>query len=139
MLADLGPSETVDRAYDIVMTGWTAMPVRTNPLTAGPEQQLAEEAEAGRATRQKGHELTIEEMKRTDRLLTAGELADYLGVPGATLYAWRYRGQGPAGFRVGKHLRYRWSDVECWVRELMNESGQNYDNEAASSPQQGGQ
>ena len=83
--------------------------------------------------------MTIEDKDRIDRLLTAGELAVYLGVPVATLYAWRYRGQGPAGFRVGKHLRYRWSDVECWVRELMNESGQNYDNEAASSPQQGGQ
>ncbi len=78
-------------------------------------------------------------MERTDRLLTAGELAVYLGVPVTTLYAWRYRGQGPAGLRVGKHLRYRWSDIEYWIRELMNESGQNRDNAAASSPQQGGQ
>ena len=78
-------------------------------------------------------------MDRTDRLLTAGELAVYLGVPVATLYAWRYRDRGPTGFRVGKHLRYRWSDVESWVRKLMNESSQNHDNEAVSSPQQGGQ
>jgi len=78
-------------------------------------------------------------METQERLLTVEELADYLGVPIATLYAWRYRGRGPTGFRVGKHLRYRWSDVECWIRKLMNESGQNHDNEAVSSPQQGGQ
>ncbi|MGH8936884.1 MAG: DNA-binding protein [Acidimicrobiia bacterium] len=29
-------------------------------------------------------------------------------MPAATLYQWRYRGEGPRGFRVGKHLRYRW-------------------------------
>ena len=108
-------------------------------MATSQEQRPTQEAEAGLATCQKGDELTIEDMERTARLLTVDELAIYLGVPVATLYAWRYRGQGPAGFRVGKHLRYRWSDVECWVRELMNKSGQNYDNEAASSPQQGGQ
>ena len=34
-------------------------------------------------------------MNQLDDLLTAQELADYLGVPVATLYAWRYRGDGP--------------------------------------------
>ena len=49
------------------------------------------------------------------RLLSARELADYLGVPLATVYAWRYRGQGPRGFRAGRYLRYRWYDVEEWI------------------------
>lgn len=30
-----------------------------------------------------------------------------LGVPVKTLYQWRYKGVGPAGVRVGRHLRYR--------------------------------
>ena len=106
---------------------------------ARAELLAAREAEASRAIRQKGDKLTIEDMERIDRLLTAGELGAFLGVPVATLYAWRYRGKGPAGFRVGKHLRYRRSDVEYWIRELMNESDENRDNEAASSPRQGGQ
>ena len=38
-------------------------------------------------------------MKPRDQLLTVEELADYLGVPVATVYAWRYRRQGPPGFR----------------------------------------
>ncbi|MGH9167369.1 MAG: helix-turn-helix domain-containing protein [Acidimicrobiia bacterium] len=57
----------------------------------------------------------IEGMDQGDRLLTVKELADYLGVPVATIYAWRYRGEGPPGFRVGRHLRFRQGDVEQWI------------------------
>ncbi len=54
-----------------------------------------------------------------DHLVTPGQLADYLGLPVATLYAWRYHGDGPPGFRVGRHLRYRWSDIEAWICGLL--------------------
>jgi excisionase family DNA binding protein len=43
------------------------------------------------------------------------EVADYLGVPVKTLYQWRYAGKGPRVIRCGKHLRYRWSDVDSWL------------------------
>lgn len=43
------------------------------------------------------------------------ELARYLGVPAATIYTWRYRGEGPPGFRVGKHLRFKPSEIEAWL------------------------
>jgi excisionase family DNA binding protein len=56
-------------------------------------------------------------MERLDRLLTVQELADYLGVPVATIYAWRYRHHGPPGFRVGRHVRFRWRDVERWIED----------------------
>jgi excisionase family DNA binding protein len=49
------------------------------------------------------------------RLLWADEVAALLGVPVKTLYQWRYKGVGPAGVRVGRHLRYRAADVEAWV------------------------
>jgi predicted DNA-binding transcriptional regulator AlpA len=58
-------------------------------------------------------------MNNHDRLLTANELADFLDVPIKTLYAWRYRGEGPVGFRAGKHLRYRWVDVEVWIEDRI--------------------
>ena len=64
-------------------------------------------------------------MDQLDHLLTAQDLAAYLEVPLTTLYAWRYRGEGPAGFRIGKHLRYRRSDVEQWIRERVGESQPN--------------
>jgi excisionase family DNA binding protein len=50
-------------------------------------------------------------------LLSPQELADYLNVPIATLYSWRHAGDGPPGFRVGKHVRYRWIDVQEWVQD----------------------
>ena len=49
------------------------------------------------------------------RLLSADEVAEFLGVPVKTLYQWRYKGVGPSGARVGRHLRYRVADVEAWV------------------------
>lgn len=60
------------------------------------------------------------QMNDDDRLLTVDELAEFLDLPVRTLYTWRYRGEGPVGFRVGKHIRYRWSDVDRWVRERVH-------------------
>ncbi len=54
-------------------------------------------------------------MESLEPLLTVQELATYLGVPIATIYGWRYRREGPPGFRVGRHLRFRWCDVEDWI------------------------
>lgn len=53
------------------------------------------------------------------RLLSAQEVADYLGVPITTVYTWRHRSQGPPGFRVGRHLRYRRRDVEAWIERQL--------------------
>ena len=55
-----------------------------------------------------------------DRLLTANELADFLDVPIRTLYAWRYRGEGPVGFRAGKHLRCRRCDIQRWIEQQID-------------------
>jgi len=33
----------------------------------------------------------------------------------ATLYVWRTRGKGPAAIKVGRHLRYRQSDIDLWL------------------------
>ena len=52
---------------------------------------------------------------RVRRLATPIEVAAYLQVPVKTLYAWRYEGKGPRAHRVGRHLRYRWEDVEAWL------------------------
>ena len=50
-----------------------------------------------------------------DPLLTVDEVAAWIRKPKATLYAWRSRGLGPRGIRVGNGLRYRRSDVEAWL------------------------
>jgi excisionase family DNA binding protein len=60
-------------------------------------------------------------MDQVNRLLTTQDLADYLDVPTTTIYAWRYRGVGPLGFRVGKHVRFRSTDVERWIDGLIRD------------------
>ncbi len=57
----------------------------------------------------------------SNRLLSTEEVARILVVPVTTLYCWRYKGTGPKAFRVGKHLRYRLSDVIAW---LENQAGE---------------
>lgn len=50
-----------------------------------------------------------------EALMTPEEVSDVLGVPTATLAAWRWRGTGPVAIRVGRHVRYRQADVERWI------------------------
>lgn len=57
--------------------------------------------------------------RHSDRLLSAYELADYLEVPVKTIYTWRHHNTGSRGFRVGKHLRFRWRDVQTWVAQRI--------------------
>lgn len=52
---------------------------------------------------------------RRSPLATPDEVSAYLGVPVQTLYVWRTRGQGPRASKVGRHLRYRWLDVDAWL------------------------
>ena len=51
------------------------------------------------------------------RLWTAQDVADYLTVPLATLYQWRYLGTGPTAYRVGRHLRYEPAAVQRWLQQ----------------------
>ena len=50
-----------------------------------------------------------------DRLWTVEETSYFLGVPVATLYHWRWRGEGPQACKIGRHVRYRPEDVRAWV------------------------
>jgi excisionase family DNA binding protein len=52
-----------------------------------------------------------------EKLLTVRDVAEYLGVPLATVYGWRSRGVGPVGIRVGKHVRFRRSSVEAFLED----------------------
>lgn len=54
-------------------------------------------------------------------VLTLAELADYLHVPVQTLYDLRANGRGPRGFRVGRFLHFRKSEIESWLEDLETE------------------
>jgi len=48
-------------------------------------------------------------------LLTPDDVVAEWKIPKPTLYRWRTTGYGPPALRVGKHLRYRRSDLEGWL------------------------
>lgn len=56
-------------------------------------------------------------------LMSPQQLADYLGVPVATVYRWRHESTGPRGIKVGKHVRYRRRDVESWLESRTDPDG----------------
>lgn len=57
-------------------------------------------------------------------LLGPRELAEYLGVPVATIYRWNHLRNGPRAIRVGRHVRYRVADVESWLdAQAIGEDG----------------
>lgn len=53
-----------------------------------------------------------------EKLMPIGAVADYLGVPVATVYRWNSLGLGPQRYRVGKHVRYRRADVDAWIDQV---------------------
>ena len=61
--------------------------------------------------------------RRGERLMSVQELAAYLDIPVKTIYAWRYHGEGPRGFRIGRHVRFRWHDVEAWLADRIAAEG----------------
>ena len=54
-------------------------------------------------------------------LMTAKELAAFLRVPVQTVYSWRYKGLGPKGVRLGRHLRFAPRDVEAWLADQQRQ------------------
>ena len=56
-------------------------------------------------------------------LLSAPELAAYLGVPVSTIHYWRGKKQGPPALKVGKVLRFRVSDVLHWLEQRQHSAG----------------
>lgn len=52
-----------------------------------------------------------------DRLLTAAEVADHLGVQVSTIYKWSYERRIPSVKLRGRSLRFRLSDIEKIIRQ----------------------
>lgn len=49
--------------------------------------------------------------------LSVADLADRYGVPVPTVYAWLHKGTAPPSLKIGKHRRFRLSDVLAWEDE----------------------
>ena len=55
-----------------------------------------------------------------DEMLSIEEAAALLRVPVATMRYWRYCGDGPHSFRLGRHVRYWRTDLILWLTEQTN-------------------
>jgi len=42
-----------------------------------------------------------------DKLMLLADVSEMLAIPVHNLYRLRYKGDGPVGYRVGRHVRYR--------------------------------
>jgi excisionase family DNA binding protein len=59
--------------------------------------------------------MTLASNKPLDELLTLDELCAMLKITKATAYKQRSTGSGPPGYRIGKHLRFKRSEVFVWL------------------------
>ena len=62
-------------------------------------------------------------MTEMDAVLSTEQVSAYLQIPVNTLYGWRYHGKGPRAIQVGRHLRYRRSEVDRWLDEQARSQG----------------
>jgi excisionase family DNA binding protein len=63
------------------------------------------------------NEPDLESLFGEERFLTPREVADLLQVPLNTLQTWRANRSGPRGHKIGRHVRYRASDVQTWLEQ----------------------
>jgi predicted DNA-binding transcriptional regulator AlpA len=55
--------------------------------------------------------------------LSPQALADRYGLPLETVYGWNKTRSGPKYLKIGRHVRYRLSDVLAWEKTRMAERG----------------
>ena len=60
-------------------------------------------------------ERIVNETADVEPLLSTDEVSRVLVIPAGTLANWRSMGTGPRFLRVGRHVRYRRTDVEAWI------------------------
>ena len=60
-------------------------------------------------------------LSRVDGVLSLSELCAQLQVSAQTIYDLRRQGCGPRGFRVGRELRFRISEIDAWLTRLESE------------------
>jgi predicted DNA-binding transcriptional regulator AlpA len=53
-----------------------------------------------------------------EQVISLSDLCAHLHVPVQTIYDLRSQGRGPRGFRVGRELRFRVSEIEAWLERM---------------------
>ncbi len=61
-----------------------------------------------------------------ERVLSRSELCQHLRVSAQTIYDLRCPGRGPRGFRVGRELRFRVTEIEAWLGRMESDDAQRH-------------
>lgn len=56
-------------------------------------------------------------LQPADKLITYQELAEHLGLPIGTLYAWVSEKRIPHIRLGGRLVRFRWTEIDRWLRD----------------------
>ena len=81
---------------------------------------------SGHPTTQQAHENGDDVHDAVETALSLKELAAQLQVSTQTLYDLRSQGRGPTGYRVGRHLRFRQSEIDAWLTRLEEEDAERH-------------
>lgn len=57
------------------------------------------------------------------QILSPDDLVERWGIPKQTIYVWRTKGKGPRAMTIGRHLRFRLSDVLAWEESQLDKEG----------------
>ncbi|MTG90643.1 helix-turn-helix domain-containing protein [Cellulosimicrobium sp. BIT-GX5] len=55
-------------------------------------------------------------------LMSIADLSEFIAVPIKTIKDWRTKGEGPAAYKIGNHLRYDADDVRAWLASCREQS-----------------
>ncbi|MGH3869152.1 MAG: helix-turn-helix transcriptional regulator [Pseudonocardiaceae bacterium] len=61
--------------------------------------------------------------ERMADLMTTAEVAARLRRPAETLRYWRWRGEGPPSFKIGRSVVYDSDALEAWIEARRRQSG----------------
>lgn len=56
-----------------------------------------------------------------EQVLSLSELCEHLHVNAQTIYDLRSQGRGPRGFRVGRELQFRVSEIQAWLTRMESD------------------
>lgn len=59
-----------------------------------------------------------------EHLQSVDDLSQWLGIPVKTIYKWTSNHHsGIPFYRLGKHLRFRFTEIEAWLRKYRSSEG----------------
>jgi excisionase family DNA binding protein len=76
-------------------------------------------------------ETNTPQLEALEPVLSLSELAARLRVSVQTIYDLRSQGRGPRGFRVGRELRFRLSEVDSWLARMEQADAERHPSQAA--------